>query len=245
MGGYSMDEGVQKFLEAEERATQLVEALQKLYEEVNSYQETSRNLQTVREELVSLIVGLKEIVIGNQEISRLLGGINAQEILEKLMNLENDLKAYSERFVALERSAAEHTEHFAALENDFKAHTEQSFLFKEDLQGLTQQLIGLDEKFQGFAQEENRKVTGIEQGILDLKDTFVTLQGLLENNLRETAEIKTDLSQEMQAVDRLNNRMVVEGRKTSETLAMLQKWVYIAVGLAGIGMVVSIIALFR
>jgi len=212
-----MDEGARKFLEAEERANQLVEALQKLYEEVNSYQETSRNLQTVREELGNLIVNLKEIVIGNQEISRLLGEINAQDILEKLMNLENDFKAYAA----------------------------QSLSLREELQNVTQQVAALEERFRSFAQEENHRITEIQGEILNLKDPFTTLQGLLENNLRETAEIKNSLSQQTQALDRLNNRMVVEGRQTGESLAMLQKWVYIAAGLAGIGMVMSIIALFR
>ena len=212
-----MDEGARKFLEAEERANQLVEALQKLYEEVNSYQETSRTFQTVREELVNLIVNLKEIVIGNQEISRLLGEINAQDILEKLMNLENDFKTYAA----------------------------QSLSLREELQNVTQQIAALEERFRSFAQEENHRVTEIQGEILNLKGTLTTLQGLLENNLRETAEIKNSLSQQMQALDRLNNRMVVEGRQTGEALAMLQKWVYIAAGLAGIGMVMSIIALFR
>lgn len=102
-----MEEETRRFLEAEERANQLVDALEKLFEETNSYQSAKKELDQVRRELVNLIEVLREIIVGNREITRILGGINAQDIIQKLITLEDRFEGLNQAFSDVENRLQE------------------------------------------------------------------------------------------------------------------------------------------
>lgn len=87
-----MDREVQRFLEVEERASALVEALQRLYEEANMHRAATQELKRAYEGLAHLVTVLKDLVTGNQDVLRLFREIRAQDIIEKLLVIEKGVE---------------------------------------------------------------------------------------------------------------------------------------------------------
>lgn len=84
-----MEKEVQDFLEADETAEKLVQTLKKLHTEATSYQTATKELDTVRQRLINLIESTEKVVNGSHEVVKILKGIGAPEILNRLMKLED------------------------------------------------------------------------------------------------------------------------------------------------------------
>jgi len=84
-----MEKEVQEFLGAEETAEKLVQTLKKLHTEATSYQTATKELDTVRQRLISLIESTEKVVNGSHEVVRILKEIGGPEILNRLMKLED------------------------------------------------------------------------------------------------------------------------------------------------------------
>ena len=83
-----METETQKFLEAEETAEKLVHTLQSLHSEATSYQTATKDLDTVRQQLLGLIESTEKIVIDSHESIKVLKDIGGPEILSKLEQIE-------------------------------------------------------------------------------------------------------------------------------------------------------------
>ena len=80
------------FLNAEETAQKLVEALSKLQTEATSYGTSAKELNDVKLELLNLIESTKNGVERSQDIIKLLGEIGGPEILDRLAKLAEESK---------------------------------------------------------------------------------------------------------------------------------------------------------
>jgi predicted alternative tryptophan synthase beta-subunit len=112
-----MDKEVQKFLEAEETAVKLVETLKLLHNEATSYQTATKELDKVRQRLLSLIESSERIVDGSHQIIKILKEIGGPEILNRILELENKLT--SDFVILKEIGQTEIPDRFKELENKF------------------------------------------------------------------------------------------------------------------------------
>lgn len=99
-----MEKEVQEFLEAEETAEKLVQTLKKLHTEATSYQAATKELDTVRQRLISLIESTEKVVNGSHEVVKILKEIGGPEILNRLMKLEDkSSEEFAKQSKSLER----------------------------------------------------------------------------------------------------------------------------------------------
>ena len=84
-----MEKEVEKFLQAEETAVKLVETLKQLHTEATSYQTATKELDAVRQRLLSLIESTEKVVSGSHEVVKILKEIGSPEIMSRLKELEN------------------------------------------------------------------------------------------------------------------------------------------------------------
>ncbi len=84
-----MEKEAQKFLEAEEKAHQLVDTLNKLLEEAGSYKTAREELDNVRQRLTNLIDSIEKVAKDSYEIVILLKEIGGPEILGGILELKN------------------------------------------------------------------------------------------------------------------------------------------------------------
>ena len=82
-----MEKETQKFLEAEETATKLVDTLNQLHTEATSYQNAATELELVRQQLTGLIESTKEVVVSSHEVVKTLKKIGVPEVLVRLNRL--------------------------------------------------------------------------------------------------------------------------------------------------------------
>lgn len=80
------------FLDAEETAQKLVEALSRLQTEATSYGTSAKKLNDVKLELLNLIESTKNGVERSQDIIKLLGEIGGPEIIARLAKLAEESK---------------------------------------------------------------------------------------------------------------------------------------------------------
>ena len=90
-----MAENTQKFLDAEESAEKLMEALQRLHDEATNYHNSAEELDTVRNNLVGLIEATQEVSRGTHEAVQTLMSIGGPEILAQLDTLSQQTAAES------------------------------------------------------------------------------------------------------------------------------------------------------
>lgn len=83
-----METETQKFMEAEETAEKLVHTLQALHSEATSYQTATKELDTVRQQLLELIESTEKVLIDSHESIKVLKDIGGPEILSKLEQIE-------------------------------------------------------------------------------------------------------------------------------------------------------------
>jgi len=99
-----MEKEVQEFLGAEETAEKLVQTLKKLHTEATSYQAATKELDTVRQRLISLIESTEKVVNGSHEVVKILKEIGGPEILNRLMKLEDkSSREFAKQSKSLER----------------------------------------------------------------------------------------------------------------------------------------------
>ncbi|NSW75271.1 MAG: hypothetical protein HPY68_00585 [Candidatus Atribacteria bacterium] len=218
-----MEEEAQKFLEAEERATQLVELLEKLYEEVDSYRSAKEELNRVREELVDLIGTLKGVIVGNQEIARILVGINAQDIIQKLIALEDRFQENAQKFSTLE----------------------------DGLQGMMQTLTALDNRLHEFRTTQERQSDGTLQSLSTLQETLSEARNTITDIFPKIGEINEAVRQHsprlerIERVERICTGLTTALGKISEGLSQVQRLVLITAGLGFLAVILSFVAIFR
>ncbi|MCX7668384.1 MAG: hypothetical protein N2Z84_05585 [Atribacterota bacterium] len=218
-----MEEEAQKFLEAEERATQLVGLLEKLYEEVGSYRSAKEELNRVQGELVDLIGTLKDVIVGNREITRILIGINAQDIIQKLIALEDRFR--------------ENTERFSTLENG--------------LQGMIQTLSALDSRLSEFRTDQEKQSSHTLQSFSALQEMLAETRNTVTdifpkiNEVNETVHQYSPRLERIERVERICTGLTTAVGKLGDSLAQIQRFVLIAAGLSFIAVILSFVALLR
>ena len=84
-----METETQKFLKAEETASRLVTTLEQLHTEATSYRTATKELDAVRQRLVSLIEMTQNIASESHEAVKILRGIGGPEILKRLGQVED------------------------------------------------------------------------------------------------------------------------------------------------------------
>lgn len=84
-----MAKEAEKFLQAEETAVKLVETLKQLHTKATSYQTATKELDTVRQQLLNLIESTKKLASGSHEVIKVLKEIGGPEILNRLTKIEN------------------------------------------------------------------------------------------------------------------------------------------------------------
>lgn len=96
VGESTMANEKQKFLDAESTATQLVDTLSKLKNEIMSYNSATKNLDEVKNSLVKFIDEVHQISKKSLEILETLRSIGGLEILTRLKELNDKQNAYQE-----------------------------------------------------------------------------------------------------------------------------------------------------
>jgi hypothetical protein len=86
----------EKFLQAEESAEQLVQALNELKKEAVSYKSSQYELDTVRQRLVSLIDSIQGVVKDTHEAVKTLKSIGGPEILSGINSHSQKLIEHSD-----------------------------------------------------------------------------------------------------------------------------------------------------
>ena len=85
-----METETEKFLQAEETAEKLVHTLQALHSEATSYQTATKDLDTVRQQLLGLIESTEKVAVDSHESIKVLKDIGGPEILSKLEHIESN-----------------------------------------------------------------------------------------------------------------------------------------------------------
>ena len=83
-----MENEANNFLQAEETAEKLVHTLQALQSEATSYRTATKELDTVREQLLSLIEATKQVAANSLESIQILKSIGGPQIFNKLEEIE-------------------------------------------------------------------------------------------------------------------------------------------------------------
>jgi len=99
-----MEKDVEKFLQAEESAEKLIQALEKLQTEAKSYQGATNELGIARDKLLELIGSTKDVVSNSYEVIKILKDIGGPEIFERFTRVENNL---NEKFTKIENKLEE------------------------------------------------------------------------------------------------------------------------------------------
>jgi len=81
----------ERFLEAEQRAAELVSSLEKLKQENSSYATATDNLEQVRRQLVELIKGTEGVAQAAHEALQTIRSVGGPEIFEQLSQLRGQL----------------------------------------------------------------------------------------------------------------------------------------------------------
>lgn len=102
-----MAEETERFLEAEKRAEELVDTLNKLHQEIQSYQSATDLLNSVREKLVGFINASQDIVKDSHEVILLLKSIGGPEIIEKINGVSNEVVQGSSKSIKLSNMLAD------------------------------------------------------------------------------------------------------------------------------------------
>ena len=84
-----MERDVQKFLEAQETAENLVQTLKQLHTEATSYQTATKELDAVHQRLIGLIESTEKLANGSHEVIGILLEIGGPEILNRLTKVED------------------------------------------------------------------------------------------------------------------------------------------------------------
>ena len=99
-GAFKYGKETTNFLDAEETAQKLVEALSKLQTEATSYQTAAKELNDVKLELLNLIESTKNGVERSQDIIKLIGEIGGPEIIDRLVRLEEKLTHLNTKIIS-------------------------------------------------------------------------------------------------------------------------------------------------
>ena len=91
-----MTQEAQRFLQAEQSAEQLVQALADLKNEAVSYKSSTKELDAVRQKLVSLIDSIQAIAKDTHEVVKSIKAIGGPEILRGINSLSQELKEQSD-----------------------------------------------------------------------------------------------------------------------------------------------------
>lgn len=83
-----MSQETERFLEAEQAAQAVLEALTRLKAETISYKTATQELDAVRERLLGLINDTESVSIDTHQVVSLLKGIGGPEILERINRLK-------------------------------------------------------------------------------------------------------------------------------------------------------------
>jgi len=86
-----MEKEAERFLQAEETAVRIAEILKELHTQATSYQTATKELDTVRQRLLSLIESTEKVTNGSYEVIKILKEIGGPEILSRITNVENKL----------------------------------------------------------------------------------------------------------------------------------------------------------
>lgn len=113
-----MDKDVEKFLQAEEKAVELVKTLEQLHTEANSYQTATKELDAVRQRLINLIESTEKIASGSYEVIKILKEIGAIEILNRITSVESRVGEELLKVLGgVESLKTETIERFTSIEN--------------------------------------------------------------------------------------------------------------------------------
>jgi len=91
-----MTQEAQKFLQAEQSAENLVQTLADLKNEAVSYKSSTKELDTVRQKLVSLIDSIQAIAKDTHEVVKIVKAIGGPEILSGINSHSQKLKEQSD-----------------------------------------------------------------------------------------------------------------------------------------------------
>ncbi len=91
-----MTQTVERFLEAEQSAQQLLNTLEVLKEEAGSYQTSKKELDAARLHLVSLIEAMQVVAKDTKEVVQILLKIGSPEILRLIDSVSKQLQTESD-----------------------------------------------------------------------------------------------------------------------------------------------------
>jgi wobble nucleotide-excising tRNase len=92
-----MEKDVDIFLQAEETAVKLVEALQQLQSEASSYRNAKEQLNTVSQRILDLAKSMEELGTTNHEIIKQMLQIGSPEIFKQLDEIDDKIKIESDK----------------------------------------------------------------------------------------------------------------------------------------------------
>lgn len=134
----------ERFLEAEETASRLVETLKELHEEATSYQTANQALHTVQEKLLQLIDTTKNLSINSHEVINTLKEIGTPQLQEKLISLEDDINTHFKRIGVILQDTKNAIE--TKIKNSANDLDERICITTENIETFINEKVGLIDK---------------------------------------------------------------------------------------------------
>lgn len=215
-----MEQETQKFLDAEQIATQLVQTLERLQSEATSYKSGTESLTVVRQKLAGLIESTERVAKGSYEIIKVLKEIGTPEImghLSTIVDLQNKAKA-------------ELNAQTTGLKN-------VTTLVSDDSSRILK-IIDLQNKTK---EELSALATGLKNVSTLLSDTSSRTSKLIELQKNANAEIS-----ELNKVITNVRALVSDGfSRTEKDFRKLTGGVIIAISCSAVGIVLGVVALLK
>ena len=242
-----MTNETEKFLEAEQAAEELVEALKKLRDEAVSYQTSTHQLDAVREKLITFIEASQRISQDTKAAVELLKSIGGPEILGslhqlggKVVDVGTDLKSTSKSL----------TDNYLKLDSKIGGVSEDA---KATSVNMTRNMLELDSKVAGVGTQVKSTSKSLTDNFTELDSKIGSVSDDVKSSAKMIVENLSDLDANIEAVraemqsstEKITNYLSSEFKASAERIDKLKKLVCGAIGVSALALVASVIVLVK
>lgn len=209
----------QQFLDAEEKAKELIETLATLTEEIESYSEAKEELSDVKEKLTALISSLKKSIDDNRTFIKLLKDLDMNEILLRINKLDLKVSEQSDNIT----------------ESLDEANSKQNKMLKEHITNIIQQINTNYSTLIKYQKESNEATKAtIDNNILKLaqqqaREHKTLSESQLEQNKKVTELIQRNYEQSIKA--------------QQDNMRTMKRWMDYVVIVAVLSLIVGVIGM--
>ncbi len=220
-----MENEVERFLNAEQTAEKLVETLKQLQQEAQNYDTAAKDLESVRQQLLTLIDTTKEICEISYNAIKILREVNGPEIISKLGQVEGIV---TQSDISLQKIEANGPEMITKL-GQVEGIVKQSDLSLQKIEANGPEIISKLGQVEGIVQQNDISLQ--KQNEKDLIETFSRLE-YLKGVVNNSGEMVTSIKEK-------------ELPQTFIVLNRLKLLITIGIAVSGVAIILGVISLVR